>query len=89
MNKLPLLAGRVVRSTAGRDRGRPFLVIRELDDDFVLMADGDLRKLDRPKKKRRKHLRSLDLCLTDSELQSMEDHQIRKLLQSVEPRKEG
>ena len=89
MNKLPLLAGRVARSTAGRDQGRPFLVIKELDDDFVLMADGSLRKLDRPKKKRRKHLRALDLCLADRELQSIEDHQIRKLLEPFKPHEEG
>ena len=49
-------AGRVVLSRMGRDAGRYFIVVSELDQEFVLMADGALRKAARPKKKRRKHL---------------------------------
>lgn len=50
--------GIVCVSQKGRDKGRPFVVLCELDADFVLVADGDTRKLDRMKKKRRKHLRA-------------------------------
>lgn len=57
MNKFPVEVGCVVTSCAGRDAGRPFLVIRELDQDFVLIANGSLRTMDRPKKKRRRHLK--------------------------------
>lgn len=57
MNKFPVEVGSVVISRAGRDAGRPFLVIRELDQDFVLIADGGLRTMDRPKKKKRRHLK--------------------------------
>ncbi|WP_427340480.1 KOW domain-containing RNA-binding protein [Caloranaerobacter sp. DY30410] len=48
--------GQVVRSKAGRDKGRVFVVIDILDDKYVLIVDGDLRKLDKPKKKKIKHL---------------------------------
>ena len=57
MNKFPVEVGSVVTSRAGRDAGRPFLVIRELDQDYVLIADGGLRTMDRPKKKKRRHLK--------------------------------
>lgn len=57
MNKIPVALGSVVNSRAGRDAGRPFLVIRELDQDYVLIADGGLRTMDRPKKKKRRHLK--------------------------------
>ena len=40
----------------GRDRKRLFCVVGVCDEDFVLLANGDLRKLDRPKRKRLKHL---------------------------------
>lgn len=56
MNKFPVEVGRIVTSRAGRDAGREFLVIRELDQDYVLIADGGLRTIDRPKKKKRRHL---------------------------------
>lgn len=57
MNKLPVEVGSFVISKAGRDQGRLFLVVQEVDADFVMIANGDLRKMDRLKKKRRKHLK--------------------------------
>ncbi|ADU52351.1 LSU ribosomal protein L14E [Thermaerobacter marianensis DSM 12885] len=48
--------GQLVTSRAGRDRGRPYLVVGVLDDRFVLVADGDLRPVDRPKRKNMRHL---------------------------------
>lgn len=47
--------GDVVRSAAGHDRGELFLVLRA-EGDFVWLADGKRRKLEAPKKKRRKHV---------------------------------
>ena len=57
MTKLPIEAGAVVVSKAGRDEGRTFLVIESLDDEYVLIADGDTHKVEKPKKKKRKHLK--------------------------------
>lgn len=48
--------GQVVKSRAGRDKGRIFLVLDIIDDENLLVVDGDLRKLDKPKKKKIKHL---------------------------------
>ncbi len=48
--------GNIVLSKAGRDKGRYFVVLGVIDDNFVLIADGDLRKVDNPKKKKIKHL---------------------------------
>ncbi len=48
--------GQVVSSKAGRDKDKLFLVIDILDDQYVLIADGDLRKIEKPKKKKVKHL---------------------------------
>lgn len=48
--------GQLVKSKAGRDRGRFFLVLDILDENFVLLVDGDLRKIDSPKRKKVKHV---------------------------------
>jgi ribosomal protein L14E/L6E/L27E len=48
--------GTVVLSKAGRDAGRYFVVVGRVDAQYVLIADGDLRKLQNPKKKKLKHL---------------------------------
>ena len=44
----------IVKATAGRDKGKPFFVL-EVEGDFLLLADGKTRKLERPKRKKRKH----------------------------------
>ena len=44
----------VVISTAGRDKDELFYVIAE-DEQFLLLANGKDRPLDRPKRKKRKH----------------------------------
>lgn len=49
----------VVKSTAGRDKGKLFVVTEKIDDLFVYISDGDLRPIIKPKKKKIKHLKSL------------------------------
>lgn len=51
--------GRLVYSKAGRDKNRYFIIVKIIDDDYVLIADGDLRKLEKPKKKKIKHIQLL------------------------------
>lgn len=50
------LLGRVVRSTAGRDEGKTFIIIKVLDEKYVVISDGNLRTQEKPKKKKIKHL---------------------------------
>ena len=42
--------GRVAYSKSGRDKGA-FIIIDILDEDFVLISDGDLRPVEKPKRK--------------------------------------
>ncbi|MBX6350131.1 MAG: KOW domain-containing RNA-binding protein [Clostridia bacterium] len=48
--------GRVVRSTAGRDRGTMYVVVGHEGDRYLLVADGRTRPARRPKKKNRRHV---------------------------------
>ncbi len=52
----PLLPGQLVRSRAGRDKGKHYLVLEFLNDRNVLLVDGGTRPLDKPKKKNIAHL---------------------------------
>lgn len=51
-----LTRGQVVRSIAGRDTGKVFVILEIIDDQYLYLVDGRLRKLERPKKKKVKHL---------------------------------
>ena len=70
--------GSVVYSKAGHDQGKLFLVIRT-DGEYAFLADGKVRKLDKPKKKKQKHLQGTNLCITLCE-DSLTDAEIRKAL---------
>ena len=48
----------VVQATAGRDQGKLFYVIGA-DEQFLLLANGKDRPLDRPKRKKRKHVQKV------------------------------
>jgi len=48
--------GQYVRSKAGRDKNHIFLVIQVVDHEYVLVVDGDVRRIEKPKKKKCKHL---------------------------------
>lgn len=56
--------GQLVFSIAGRDKGRAYLVMG-LDNavygTFVYVADGEYRKVQRPKRKNIKHLKATKL----------------------------
>lgn len=53
----PVVIGRLAVSRAGRDKGRCLVIIGIADEDSVWIADGDLRKGVRPKRKKLIHLR--------------------------------
>ncbi len=53
---MDIMLGQVVYSKAGRDEGRIFIITGIIDDKYVFVSDGDLRRLENPKKKKIKHL---------------------------------
>lgn len=79
--------GQVVMSKAGRDKGRIFLVQDIIDAEHVSIIDGDLRKLDNPKKKKIKHLIVYKTILSELKDKfesniNINDAYIRKLLEA-------
>ena len=45
----------IVRSDAGRDKGKLFIVMA-VQGEYLLLADGKSRKVESPKRKKRKHV---------------------------------
>jgi ribosomal protein L14E/L6E/L27E len=48
--------GQVVYSKAGRDAGKKFIIVNIPDESYVYISDGDLRRIEKPKRKKAKHL---------------------------------
>ena len=47
--------GMLARSKAGHDKGQLY-VIYDVDETYVYLVDGRIRTIDKPKKKKRKHV---------------------------------
>jgi len=47
--------GQIVKSTAGRDSGEYFIIV-QVNELYVYLVDGTTRRLETPKKKKKKHL---------------------------------
>ena len=56
---MEIKVGSIVRSKAGRDKG-DFFIVLAMEDNYVYMANGDLRKVDQPKRKKLKHLQGTE-----------------------------
>lgn len=88
-----ILLGKVVNSKAGRDMHRKFIVVGIVNSEYVYISDGDLRKIEKPKKKKVKHLdftgivaeEVKDLILSKKEVTNSK---IKIFLQSADIRKE-
>ncbi len=78
------LLGCVVTSKAGRDRGDRYVVVAALGNDMVLVADGEHRGVDRPKRKNVKHLvvhaPAPDLAARLTRGEALRDEEIREAL---------
>jgi len=89
MTRPPVTLGATVISKAGRDEGRTFLVVEELDENYVLISDGDTHRMEKPKKKKRRHLRvareaTAKITARLNAESKMENHEVREWLSHKE-----
>lgn len=69
--------GSVVRARAGRDNGR-FFVVTSMEMPYVFICDGKRRLVDKPKKKKTRHLSVTGTLLSEDSLAT--NRQIRRAL---------
>lgn len=84
--------GMLAVSKAGHDKGRLYVVLKA-DPQFVYLADGKNRSVDRPKKKKRKHIQINYyipgiLKQTLETKQKLEDEQIKKAIKEYKNQQE-
>ncbi|MDR2513968.1 MAG: KOW domain-containing RNA-binding protein [Christensenellaceae bacterium] len=65
-SEIPLAPGRVVCARAGRDKGKLFIVVGfEAETGYALLADGRGRRMEKPKRKKAKHLQPTKVSFTN------------------------
>ena len=78
---MDFVRGQLVRSKAGRDKTRTRAVLA-VDGPMLLVADGDLRKLDNPKRKKMQHVAPPTTVLENELLKS--DQQLRDAIRAYD-----
>lgn len=53
--RMDIARSNIVRSNAGRDKGKLFVVLA-VEGEYLLLADGKSRKVESPKRKKRRHV---------------------------------
>lgn len=53
------MIGKFATSKAGHDKLKLYVIMNE-DSEYVYLVDGDLKPLDKPKKKKKKHIQIIN-----------------------------
>ena len=79
-----LEVGDVVISKAGHDRGNLFVVLESIDSEYVRIADGRTRTLEKPKKKKRRHLKAVAEAERTAKVSWQNNAEIRTFLKQYQ-----
>ena len=80
---MEITVGTIVFSKAGRDKGNIFLTL-DVKDGYAFIADGDTRKIEKPKKKKLIHLQRTNKVY-EIDLNVITNSHVRKVLSENKP----
>lgn len=70
------MIGYFAYSLSGHDKGKVYLIANE-DKDYVYLADGDVRSIDRLKKKNKKHIQVIKKTGRRTDMASVTNEEIK------------
>lgn len=68
--------GMLAKSKAGHDKDHVYVII-DVDETYVYLVDGKIRTMDRPKKKKKKHVQ---IILKQYDLTGLDDVGVKRIL---------
>ena len=85
--------GGIVLARAGRDKNKYFIIVKT-EDRFVYICDGKTRKIQKPKKKKLKHVTLMgyaqeDICTRLKSGEQITNSEISRCLKEYMPIQEG
>ncbi len=78
------MVGTFAKSKAGHDKNKIYIVIEETQDE-VYLVDGIIRTMDKPKKKRKKHIQIINKRVSNELEQKIRE---KKLIQNEEMKRQ-
>lgn len=80
---MEITVGMLVYSKAGRDKHNMFLVLN-VENNYAYIADGNMRKAEKPKKKKLIHLQKINQVF-DNVTKSISNSEIRRIIAQHKP----
>ena len=68
--------GYLAKSLAGHDKDRVYMIMKE-EGEYVFLSDGKIRAIDKPKKKKKKHIQ---VICKEHDTADISDADIRKIV---------
>ena len=82
------MKGMFATSKAGHDKEKLYIIIKE-EDEYVYLADGRLKTVDAPKKKKKKHIQIIktihpNINLSIEESKSISNEEVKRAIKEYE-----
>ena len=82
--------GMFATSKAGHDKGKLYIIIKE-EEEYVYLADGRLKSVDAPKKKKKKHIQIIkktnpNIYSAIEENREISDEEVKRAIKEYEHR---
>ena len=82
------MKGMFATSKAGHDKGKLYIIIKE-EDEYVYLADGRLKTVDAPKKKKKKHIQIIkkvdsSIYLSIEEKREISNEEVKRAIKEYE-----
>ena len=77
------MIGMLAVSRAGHDKETTYVIIGE-EDEYVYLADGQTRTVDRPKKKNKRHIQVIKKIQLDKPSDGFNDLEIKRTIKAYQ-----
>ncbi len=77
------MTGMFAVSTAGHDKGTVYIILEEVGE-YVYVADGRTRTVDRPKKKNKKHIQIIKKIQMEKPQDGYKDLEIKRAIKEYQ-----
>ena len=73
------MIGMLAVSRAGHDKETTYVII-DVEDEYVYLADGQIRTVDRPKRKNKKHIQVIKKVKLDKPADGFKDIEVKRTI---------
>jgi ribosomal protein L14E/L6E/L27E len=75
------MVGSLAKSKAGHDKDHVYVILRE-EGEYVYLIDGEIRTMDKPKKKNKRHIQVIKKIRLETDRNSWSDLEVKRIIKN-------